>query len=322
MSVTIVGKIARELCEQFPKTSTHALARMLHERHPLVFETFDRARDAVRHYRGQRKNSAGKYKSDPVPFKSPKSYTKPWSPVNFSGRGNGLVISDVHMEYHDERALDLAINWAIQRNFTDFLLINGDFIDAHRISKFETDPRRRRFSEEVEAAKSLLTVFKSLFKRVVYKEGNHEARFEAYMRHKAPELLGVEKFTLRSIMDLDEIGIEHVHHSQIIYAGRLTILHGHEYGKGLTNPVSPARGMSLKARSCTLSGHLHKTTTQNDPTIRGELISCWSTGCLCELHPEYATLNGWDHGFAEMSFDGDSFDVSALRIINGKVRHT
>jgi hypothetical protein len=41
----------------------------------------------------------------------------------------------------------------------------------------------------------------------------------------------------------------------------------------------------------------------------------WSTGCLCDLTPQYARVNRWNHGmaFVEVANDG-SFNVSNFRI--------
>lgn len=54
----------------------------------------------------------------------------------------------------------------------------------------------------------------------------------------------------------------------------------------------------------------------------GAEVFCWSTGCLCDLRPEYARINKWNHGFAAVTVHDDgSFDVSNQRVTaDGRVR--
>jgi hypothetical protein len=53
----------------------------------------------------------------------------------------------------------------------------------------------------------------------------------------------------------------------------------------------------------------------------GRETTCWSTGCLCDLRPEYARINKFNHGFASVQVYGDGqFDVHNFRIANGRVR--
>lgn len=51
-----------------------------------------------------------------------------------------------------------------------------------------------------------------------------------------------------------------------------------------------------------------------------QVTGTWSTGCLCDLHPDYAPLNKWNHGFAFVEvFNGGKFEVQNLFISDGKV---
>jgi hypothetical protein len=154
---------------------------------------------------------------------------------------------------------------------------------------------------------------------VVYKFGNHETRYERYMMEHAPEILDLPAMKLPRLLHLKKYGIAYIPANVVMHAGALTILHGHEYGNGISSPVNPARGMFLKANACTLSGHLHQTSANNNANIRGVVTGCWSLGCLCDVHPDYAPLNKWNLGFALMQFDGHDFQIANKRIIDGKV---
>jgi hypothetical protein len=65
--------------------------------------------------------------------------------------------------------------------------------------------------------------------------------------------------------------------------------------------------------------HFHQTSEHTEPTISGEIITCWSVGCLCNLHPEYMPLNKWNHGFAEIYNEDGFFNVKNRKIINYKL---
>ena len=43
--------------------------------------------------------------------------------------------------------------------------------------------------------------------------------------------------------------------------------------------------------------------------------TAWSTGCLCNLRPEYAKFNRWNHGFAFVDIDkSGEFEVHNYKI--------
>lgn len=56
-----------------------------------------------------------------------------------------------------------------------------------------------------------------------------------------------------------------------------------------------------------------------ETSVAGKLIACWSTGCLCGLHPAYARVNKWTHSAAWLSLEHGQFNVELIRILNGKV---
>jgi hypothetical protein len=56
-----------------------------------------------------------------------------------------------------------------------------------------------------------------------------------------------------------------------------------------------------------------------ETNVNGETIYCASTGCLCGLHPAYARINKWNHGFAIVEVDSKGvFQVDNQRVVDGK----
>jgi hypothetical protein len=53
----------------------------------------------------------------------------------------------------------------------------------------------------------------------------------------------------------------------------------------------------------------------------GRQTVCWTIGCLCDLKPEYAPYNKWNHGFSIVDADsGGAYGaVYNLRIVDGGI---
>lgn len=316
---------ARKLCEQWPGVASKTIAERLAKAHPLLYRSVEHARQLVRWHRGERGKQCRKKVDKIIPttkFQSPPTDAKPIAPYEFTTQGAGLLVADLHLPYHDPGALDIAINYAISHKTTDFLILLGDTMDAYQLSRFNKDPQARSWPEEIAMTKALLAQLAGIFGVVVFKAGNHEVRYDDYMRMKAPALIGVPNFEYATVMGFEEIGAQYVNWNQVVHVGEhLTLLHGHEYGRSFFNPVNAARGLFLRAKSCAVCAHQHSTSHHDEPNIRDVMLATWSIGCLCDLHPEYAPLNKWNHGFGTLHYNGgNDWDIANYRIIDGKVR--
>lgn len=329
---TTNSEIARRALLKFPNHSQRAVARALHKSHPKRFATFKAAYDAVQWVvptgRSAKKKTTTIAKGErraTVPSKAvappiPESHVVPWLPFDLTGSQRVLVLSDVHVPYHDKAALEAALEHGDEFQ-PDVVLLNGDIADFYRISRYVQDPERRNFGQEIEAVRAFLAHLRGRFPkaRIVYKLGNHEERWWHYLWSRAPELLGVDFASFAGLVDAETHRVEIVDQQRPIRLGHLTVLHGHELPKGLTNPVNPARGAFLRALDIVLMGHQHRTSEHTETTMGGKMITCWSTGCLCDLNPEYMRINRHNHGFATIRMDGDAFSVENYRIWKGQI---
>lgn len=243
-----------------------------------------------------------------------------WDSVNFEGPMKVLVLADIHIPFYDKPALICALKDGATIN-PDMVLLNGDIADHHAQSDFIKDPRSRDFPGEIRSVKAFLGVLRERFRksRIVYKPGNHEERHIRYMRLKAPELLGIKEFEFESIMGLADNDIELVKDNRPIKLGKLNVIHGHEYRFAISNPVSAARGLFLKGISSAICGHFHQSSNHSMRNLEQKVITTWSSGCLCNLHPEYRPINNWNHGFMAIRIDKEGgFEVNNMRIVNGR----
>jgi len=203
------------------------------------------------------------------------------------------------------------------------IIINGDLLDFYQLSRFHKDPRKRRVNEELNAARQFLQILRHHFKaaNIYFLLGNHDVRYQLWLESKAVELLGCEEFELASLLRLGELGITLLDDRTLIKAGKLIITHGHLVIRGVFAPVNAARGAYMRAKQSILIGHTHKISEATALNLDGEIYSCWSTGSLCELTPDYSPMcNDYAHGFAHATIHADgNFTFRNFRIKNGRI---
>ena len=324
-------KMALEALEQMPEATTRAVANWLCVNHPIDFPTQENARGIVRGIRGEiqgkkgvegyertveeKKSAQGWAKLPDTDYKEQEPFIIP------KGNNRILILSDIHLPYHDVEALSIALHWASDKNI-NAIILNGDTMDMYQASRYTKDRRLRDLSGEIEMTRDFLQQLKDEFSCPIYfKIGNHEDRWETYLRTQAPELLGISDFELRNVLRFGELGVTEVKSRQMIKAGKLNILHGHEFGHSVFSPVNAARGLYMRAKASAIIGHHHQTSEHSEKDLLGDVVTTWSMGCLCGLSPEYMPYNKWNHGFAFVEvFNNGDFELKNLRIIDGKVR--
>ena len=243
------------------------------------------------------------------------------SAIDLEEKGRWLVISDLHVPFHDSTTIEQAVRLCRRRTIVGILL-NGDVLDFHGLSRFDKSPEDHRYCEEIKLGRQLMAYLRERFRkaRIVYKVGNHEERLYTYLWNRAPELFGLDVLTIPGLLKLEDYGIEIIDDRRVVCLGKLNVVHGHEYRPGITTPVNPARGLFLRAKASALCGHFHQTSEHHEPTINGTAQGAWSVGCACSLSPRYMPLNRWNHGFAVVEVEeDDSFSVDNHRILDGRV---
>ncbi len=316
---------AEKLCRQFPNHGNLTLARILYRDNRELFSSIERARFAIRYVRGADGERHRKHQRVENHSAMKSLETIPDGIVELGDAKpvvlraeKMLVISDVHIPFHDKPALLAALRFGKQSD-CDTCLLNGDFADFFSCRFWEKDPRKRNLANEIKTVRQVLAIVASNFQKTIWKLGNHEERWERYLKVKAPELLGIEEFEFRHIFK--HPGVEFVDGKSLMQFGKLLIVHGHEFGKGVFSPVNAARGFFLRGMESMLAGHYHRTGEHSERSMSNRNTNVWATGCLCDLRPEYAPMNKWNHGFAvaEKLDSSGKFRVQNLKIINGEI---
>lgn len=307
---------------------TLKLARIMYKKESLSFKDVEDCRDSLRGIEGKKKDAG--YRETHIfperpknPYNLPESYQEKREPLRLPTTCNNiLLISDLHIPYHDIDAVTIALEYGVEHK-VNTIVINGDLIDLHKISRFQSDPKKRSIKQEFDATKQFLRVLRQLFPNVeiYWIKGNHCSRMEKYLLQKAQEIWDDPYFHLEERLRLNEERIHLIDDKVLVKAGKLNITHGHHVFKGIFTPVSPARGAWMKAKENIIVGHLHRSSFHPEVDINGQVTAAWSLGCLCELRPDYSPLiSNSQHGFAHVLVNKDgSFSVKNYIIIDGKL---
>lgn len=320
-------EIISKYAKKFPNSPKQTLAKKIFSENKMVFGTYNAVYSALRYYTGTRGSKLRKKLSKekaialvnfgkdlkPInPFNLPESDYSPTEPFVIPTSVTKLgILSDIHIPEHDMQALTVAIR-DLQNEGIDGLLLNGDILDMHQVSRHFKDPGRARIKKEFELGLQFIQAIKRAFPEIpiYFKEGNHEKRWPVWLRSRAIEIWDDEEYTIPSKLRLGEHGITWIPNIQSIKYGNLWIIHGNEISGN--SRVSPAHAVSLKAHENTLTGDKHRSDKKYvKHQLSGNISSYYTVGCLCGLRADYLPNNDWMHGFA-IAYINSQGNISVL----------
>lgn len=304
------------------------LARIIKNENELLFNSVDAVRTILRAIEGKAKGN-GTTVTHPAPprplnpYNLPPSHQEERKPFKLpTACNNILLISDLHIPYHDINAITIALDYG-KKEKVNTIFINGDLIDNAQVSRFERDMKKRSVKQEFDATKQFLVSLRKNFPtaEIFWLKGNHCTRWEKFLMQKVKEIWDDPYFQLEERLRLNEERIKILDDKVLVKAGKLSITHGHHIFKGIFSPVSPARGAYMKAKQSLIVGHLHRASHHPEINLDGEVVSCWSTACLCELRPDYNPLvSNSQHGFAHIIVEpSGNYTVKNYQIIKGQI---
>lgn len=318
-------QIIKDAIRRFYHLPDRTIARHVLYTHGDAFDNnLETIRKRVQYYTGKcgEKNRASltdRSMLGKVPEKMPQTWRKVRTPYHLSP-GYWLVLSDAHIPFHEPLPLEAAVQYGQAEKVTGVLL-NGDWQDCAAVSYWPT--AKRNFHKEIEAVIDSLDWLRKEFptQEIVYKPGNHEYRLPRYYVKNAPNLVESPLAAMETVLGFEERKIEFLDYHQVVMAGKLPVIHGHEV-QNLNRTVNPARGLFLRAKSFAACSHCHQTSEHSTRDINGQVITTWSFGCLCDLQPDWNPLaNDWNWGLGTIYIEPNGhFEVQNLRILpNGKV---
>jgi len=226
-----------------------------------------------------------------------------------------VVLSDIHIPYHDRDALSIALAYT-KDIAPDTIVLNGDIVDFYAVSRFQKDPMRiDTLQSEIDETRALLTLLRDDHPKadIIYVMGNHEIRLEKFLIERASALTSLRCLSLDDLFGFSSNDIQFSDTSTML--GNLEVTHG-EYAR--KNPGSSVRGHFDKSASSVLIGHVHKLNTSRYTNNWG-VHTIIENGCLCGLSPEYSRKNNWQQGFSVVYYSpkNGEFIVKQHNIVSG-----
>jgi len=323
--MTTKRRIVTEYLEKHTDMPARQLARIIYKNNNHLFKDEDDVRGIIRYATGVSGDKNRKKLTDRTfekrkivnTFNLPIPEYDNYEPYYMDSK-SVLVLSDIHFPYHDLEALNAAIQYGKDKD-VDAILLNGDILDMYQLSRFNPEPGHSTTKDEIEMMKTFMQVLNNEFpgKEIVWKIGNHEERLSKFLRNKAVELYDWPEWKLDFLINSETYNYKFITDKRIVYVGDFPIGHGHEWNINNTT-IFPARNLYLKAKESCAIGHVHKTSEYIGKTVNGDMHTVYTTGCLCQLYPEYARMNEWNHGFGHVVV-GEQTRFINLRIEGGQV---
>jgi predicted phosphodiesterase len=316
------NNIIYEYLKDYPNTPNNTLAKKIYSDNPAQFKSVESIRRLIRYYRGSDGDTNRGFAKKHIDYLAklkeelPKGESEKVEPYYLpKDRHKVLVISDIHLPYHDDKALFAALEYGLKED-VDTIYINGDLLDFALISKHENTTTKHSVKYELDCAKVFLKGLREMFPKalIIYKYGNHDLRFDKWIRLKAPELLDIEHIMLSELLGLRELDIIQLDSLQWCYMWDIAVLHGHELPMK-SGGINPARTARMKINRPLIIGHFHRQSKDAGMILGKPYYYSYSSGCLCDLSPAYMPINDWVHGFILIN-EGQ---VYQKEVINGTV---
>lgn len=227
-----------------------------------------------------------------------------------------IILSDIHIPYHDVEALALALEYTKDKK-PDHIVLAGDIMDCYQISSYIKDPGRiETFQDELEQTRSFMQLLRKTFPkaRIDYLEGNHEHRLEKQILDKLPQLALVDCIEIPALLKLDSLNITYYDSSQHICLGELEVIHGNMVRSG---SGASAKAHHMKTGGSVLHGHVHRLGTFYKTNRWGVHVAI-ENGHLASLEVDYVDRPDWQQGFTEVDyFEDGRFSFRQHKIDNG-----
>jgi hypothetical protein len=242
-----------------------------------------------------------------------------------------VVVGDIHVPFHDERALE-KFYWFLRLLKPDGVIVNGDLLDFYELSSFSKDPRRARntsVNHEFKLAREVLGEIArasgARWKR--FREGNHCDRWQRFLTRQAPELAvldhprhGEDVMRLEWWLDLEYTGWEHGEYHGYWTLGDLDVEHGENVSKPAAMPSGQtARNVLIRRNRSTLINHIHTMADLVNTSRGGGYFNGIENGCLCELQPSYDVNARWSQGWSVVTVKDGLAWVEPVKVRNGRV---
>ena len=219
------------------------------------------------------------------------------------------VLSDAHIPHHSATLLAKAFD--VCRG-ADHIVIIGDWIDAYTVSDFAKDPQRKEsLQDEIDLAVRYLKDlrFQNPNARIDFIEGNHEERLKRYILKRAPAFSGLKEMSIKSLLKLDELQINHHPRAGFkMYGFRF------KHGDYVRSKAGATAHQEMTAHRCSgISGHTHRLGKASATDKEGFITTWVEVGCLCDISKaDYISAPDWQAGMCQLHIDNDDLRIEVI----------
>jgi len=239
-----------------------------------------------------------------------------------------VVASDFHFRFHSEQAISI-LEQVCRDIKPDKLILAGDLLDCHEVSKFDKVPSNHNLMEELLVCREFLHDMRLILpeSEITYLEGNHSFRLKKYLIEniKDPSIYNLIKhsLSLNELLQLDKYNVKLIENDpektnfDDVYVEENGVLIGH-FNKVATGAGSTAKFLANRNFHSIIQAHVHRLSVSNKTIIGGKIIDIVECGCMCSLKPIYCSNVDWQNGFIVMETLGEDNFISAVKVINGR----
>lgn len=226
-----------------------------------------------------------------------------------------LVIPDIHVPFHNKRALDCVIK-AIKIYKPDEIVQIGDFMDCYDISKYSRNTyRKSKLKTEVDITISIMKDIKKAAGDIpcTMLTGNHEARIRKYLLNSAQALSDFDFFSIENLLKMNETGWTNIPEHIFYKINEQYFSHGEFASVNALNKNIQEYHVNI------VTGHTHRMGSRYLRSL-DKTVSVHEIGCIAsfDVATDYTKRPNWQHGFATIVIKGDRSWVNLHHIIDGE----
>lgn len=218
-----------------------------------------------------------------------------------------FILGDVHAPDHDRRLWEIVMR-AIEDQKPKVVLQIGDLGDWDSLSTHHARRRgtRRSYKSDKKSVRSVVSDLQASTGngRLIFLEGNHDARVHDYLVDRAPEMEDDEDFDPRAILGLREEDAWYPYRDGV-HIGK--VYYTHDIGH---TGVSSTRQNLVAAGHCIVTGHSHRAGVEFGGTVLGEHIFSMSVGYMgdpkkfaAKPYMPIAKMKDWQRGLGIVEYD-------------------
>lgn len=216
--------------------------------------------------------------------------------MQIKGDVRGAVVSDEHVPFHDQAAIDLS-NKILAWWQPDVLILNGDQLDFYDLSDFDKDPKRSEtIQDEIDVWHSNVAEPQRRAvqnARVLKLKGNHEERLERFLARHGRALNGLRALEYQNLLEMQRFGIERCD-DEVVLNQNLLVTHG-SLVRRWAGASAQSTLAALRYGISVIVGHVHRSGFVSVRTWNGQVYGV-ENPCLCRLDPPYTTRPDWQLG--------------------------